>query len=92
MPADATIGFGFKSIGDSPERRAFSGKRGGAAVKLYKAYRILPPHRGTCRLCGARHGPDAPHAANSVYYMMRFYQREGRMPDGKDATADREHQ
>lgn len=46
---------------------------------------ILPPVRGSCPVCGARHERDAPHDVNSLYYRTKFRQKHGRYPTKEDA-------
>jgi len=48
---------------------------------------ILPPMKGTCPECAAKHEPDWPHNRDSLYYQIRFYQKNGRMPTWGDAMA-----
>ncbi len=49
--------------------------------------RVLPPLPGACRVCAARHQPEEPHAWDSLYYQVRFYQTHRRFPTREDAGA-----
>lgn len=48
---------------------------------------LLPPAAGLCAECGARHGPEAPHNAVSLYYQLEWLMRHGRAPTWADAAA-----
>ena len=48
---------------------------------------ILPPKKGTCQECATEHDPAWPHNRDSLYYQMRFYQRNKRFPTWVDAMA-----
>ena len=49
--------------------------------------RVLSPTEGTCPVCAVRHDPKEPHYRGSLYYQMRFQQKNGRLPTWKDAMA-----
>jgi hypothetical protein len=49
--------------------------------------RILSPGEGTCPECAVRHDPREPHYRGSLYYQMRFQQKNGRLPTWKDAMS-----
>ena len=48
---------------------------------------LLPPKPGTCPECGDCHDARDPHNRESIYYQMRFNQRNGRFPTWADAMA-----
>ncbi|WP_307755922.1 hypothetical protein [uncultured Cloacibacillus sp.] len=45
----------------------------------------VPP--GCCSECAANHAPDIPHNKDSLFYMYKFYAKNGRWPTWKDAMA-----
>lgn len=47
---------------------------------------VIAPRPGSCPECGVEHGRDEPHEWRSVYYRMRFYRKNGRMPTREDAV------
>lgn len=48
---------------------------------------ILPPKPGVCQICAVDHKPDQPHNRDSLYYQMKFRQKNGRFPTWADAMA-----
>lgn len=48
---------------------------------------IIPPRPGTCPECAVDHDRTMPHNRDSLYYQMRFRQRNGRFPTWADAMA-----
>lgn len=48
---------------------------------------LLPPAEGSCPICAAKHPPEQPHNAQSLYYQYRFYGIRGRWPTWADAVA-----
>lgn len=48
---------------------------------------LMPPHPGTCAVCGVKHEPSQPHNAQSMYYQYAFYGEHGRWPTWADAIA-----
>lgn len=51
------------------------------------AWTIVPPPKDACQFCAARHAPDQPHNAQSLYYQMAFNGIVGRSPTWADAIA-----
>lgn len=47
---------------------------------------ILPAPPGTCPVCAAEHLPGEPHWM-TFYFIYRFFEAEGRVPDWEDALA-----
>lgn len=58
-------------------------------IKEYGIDRVIlaPPKPGTCPECAVDHDPAYPHNRDSLYYQMRFYQKNGRFPTWGDAMA-----
>lgn len=48
---------------------------------------ITAPTPGRCRLCATAHRPEEPHNRNSLYYLVRFYQKHRRFPAWEDAMS-----
>ena len=48
---------------------------------------ILPPKPGACNVCASFHQPGDPHNRDSLYYQMKFRQKNGRFPTWADAMA-----
>lgn len=46
---------------------------------------VIAPRPGSCPECGVEHGRDEPHEWRSVYFRMRFYRKNGRMPTRENA-------
>lgn len=46
---------------------------------------IMPPRPGVCPVCAAEHSEIEPHNAGSLYYQMKFRQRNGVFPNWGDA-------
>lgn len=46
---------------------------------------IMPPMPGVCQECAVQHDPAMPHDKDSLYYQMRFYQKNKRWPTWADA-------
>jgi hypothetical protein len=59
-------------------------------MKLDKDKEILlmPPGEGKCPKCAAQHKPDEPHEIRSLYYLMKFWQKEKRFPTTWDTVQD----
>jgi hypothetical protein len=51
------------------------------------AWKVLPPSADKCQVCAIKHEPDAPHNAQSLYYVTTFYGMIGRAPTWADAVA-----
>ena len=45
---------------------------------------ITPMRPGACPVCAARHGPNDPHETRSLYFIMGFARRNGRLPTRDD--------
>lgn len=52
-----------------------------------KDMEILPPAPGNCPECATKHAPEMPHNRSSLYYQMKFYQKNGRFPTWQDAMS-----
>jgi hypothetical protein len=50
-------------------------------------WNVLPPSADKCQVCAAKHAPDEPHNAQSLYYKMTFHGMVGRAPTWADALA-----
>jgi len=48
---------------------------------------LQPPKPGVCQECALAHDPKYPHNLNSLYYQMKFRQKNGRIPTWHDAMA-----
>lgn len=48
---------------------------------------IAPPVPGVCPVCAVNHDAAMPHNRDSLYYQMRFHQKNGRFPSWADAMA-----
>lgn len=46
---------------------------------------VLPPCADNCQICGAKHEPELPHNAQSLYYQVTFNMAHGRAPTWIDA-------
>jgi hypothetical protein len=51
------------------------------------AWTVLVPLAGRCQICAAKHKPEEPHNAQSLYYQMTFNGMVGRAPTWADALA-----
>lgn len=49
--------------------------------------RLMPPKPGTCPECGGTHAAFQPHNRDSLYYRVRFWQKNGRWPSYADAMS-----
>ena len=58
-----------------------------AKVIGFEDVMLLPPKPGTCPECAAEHDKAMPHNRDSLYYQMRFRQKNGRFPTWGDAMA-----
>lgn len=63
------------------------GKQDGPEIVMAGPMRLLGPAPHKCQTCAVEHPPDDPHDAQSLYYQMAFYQKNGRWPTWKDALA-----
>ena len=52
---------------------------------------VRAPGPGLCPLCATRHGAGAPCDVRSLYYMVRYYKRNGRFPVRDDADEGGAH-
>lgn len=48
---------------------------------------LIPPRKGSCKECADFHAPETPHNRDSLYYQMKFRQKNGRYPTWADAIA-----
>lgn len=48
-------------------------------------YIVSAPGIGKCKICAMRHDRRLPHDIRSVYYIVRFVQKNGREPNAQDA-------
>lgn len=53
----------------------------------FESMKIMPPRPGTCPECAVEHAPDMPHNKDSLYYQMKFRQKNGRFASWEDAMA-----
>ena len=51
------------------------------------SWKMLPPPKDCCQICGVRHEPEQPHNQQSLYYQTAFHGMIGRMPTWADALA-----
>lgn len=49
--------------------------------------RITAPTSRTCRVCAVEHEPSEPHDRDSLYYQVRFWQKNKRFPTWDDAMS-----
>ena len=54
----------------------------------FEQIKIFPLLPGACGLCGVKHGKNAPHERNSLYYVIQFRRKYGRLPEPEDADMD----
>lgn len=59
----------------------------GAQTHEPMAWKVLPPPKDRCQICGVKHDPGEPHNAQSLYYQMTFNGIVGRAPTWADAVA-----
>lgn len=48
-------------------------------------YIVSAPGIGKCKICAMRHDRRMPHDIRSVYYIVRFAEKNGREPTTEDA-------
>lgn len=63
------------------------GKRADVKVLTEKDMTILPPPSDKCQICAVAHDPECPHNPGSLYYKMKFHQKNDRWPTWADAMA-----
>lgn len=51
------------------------------------AWNVMPPAPDRCQICAAKHGPEEPHNAQSLYYQTIFSGMHGRAATWADAIA-----
>ena len=51
------------------------------------SWALVPPAPDKCQICAAKHGPEEPHNAQSLFYQMAFHGMHGRNPTWADALA-----
>jgi hypothetical protein len=51
------------------------------------SWKIMPPSKDCCQICGRKHASYEPHDALSIYYQMAFEGINGRGPTWADAVA-----
>jgi hypothetical protein len=48
---------------------------------------LLPPRPDLCQECAIKHEPCEPHSPQSLFYLIKFYRKSGRVPTWTDAMA-----
>jgi hypothetical protein len=51
------------------------------------SWNVMPPPADRCQICAAKHDPEQPHNAQSIYYQVTFNGMLGRAPTWADAIA-----
>lgn len=56
-------------------------------VQQKKWIKIKAPLKGTCQICAFPHKKDEMHEVESLYYKLRFFNANHRLPTFEDAIA-----
>jgi len=56
-------------------------------IDMAKEGTLLPCAPNVCQECAVDHEPEMPHNQQNLYYLYKFYQRNGRWPTWEDALA-----
>ena len=51
------------------------------------AWKVIPPPKDHCQICGRKHEPSDPHDRQWMYYQVVFESMIGRAPTWADAIA-----